>query len=145
MIIMNRRAIYVSINPKATKKIEAGIKNHEFRNYIPKKYLNCLYVYETAPTSKLKYVIDLGEIIKYPDKLELEGDGNEDFNIGNKTKYAYALKAIYKLLEPIELEMLKRDFNFLPPQAFAYDKKYPLLTETIEKAAKNNGILICKK
>ena len=29
--------IYVSINPVPVSKIIQGIKNHEFRNYIPKK------------------------------------------------------------------------------------------------------------
>ena len=32
--------IYVSINPKPASKIVQGIKNYEFRNYIPKKSFN---------------------------------------------------------------------------------------------------------
>lgn len=37
--------IYVSINPEPTSKIVQGTKNHEFRNYIPKKVLNfCMYM-----------------------------------------------------------------------------------------------------
>ena len=50
-------AIFISINPKHTKRIETGKKNYEFRNYIPKEKINTLLVYETAPTCMLKYII----------------------------------------------------------------------------------------
>lgn len=37
--------IYVSINPEPTSKIVQGTKNHEFRNYRPKKVLNsCMFM-----------------------------------------------------------------------------------------------------
>ena len=32
-----KKAIYLSIKPKFTKKIETGEKDHEFRKYIPKE------------------------------------------------------------------------------------------------------------
>jgi len=48
-------AIYVSINPIATKKIEERKKTYEFRNYIPKKEFDKLYVYVTSPKSELKF------------------------------------------------------------------------------------------
>ena len=33
---------------------------------------------------ELKYVIEIGDIVKYPEKLDSDGDGNYDFNIGKK-------------------------------------------------------------
>lgn len=37
--------IYVSINPSPTSKIVQGVKNHEFRNYVPKKVLSsCMFM-----------------------------------------------------------------------------------------------------
>ena len=130
------KGIYVSINPEATSKIVQGIKNHEFRNYIPKKSFKFLYVYVTAPQSKLKYVMEIGDIVKYPEKLDKDGDGNLDFNIGKKSKYAYPIIKVYELAYPISLEELKNKFDFVPPQAFAYSETFSELTEHVLKAEK---------
>lgn len=128
--------IYVSINPEPTSKIVQGIKNYEFRNYIPKKGFKFLYVYVTAPQSKLKYVIEIGNIVKYPEKLEINGDGNLDFNMGKKSKYAYPIIKVFELINPISLEELKNKFGFVPPQAFSYAETFEELTEYILKAKK---------
>ena len=113
-----------------------GIKNHEFRNYIPKKSFKFLYVYVTAPQSQLKYVIEIGNIVKYPKQLEIDGDGNLDFNKGKKSKYAYPIIKVYELTNPISLEELKNKFGFVPPQAFSYAETYKALTEHIVTAEK---------
>ena len=113
-----------------------GIKNHEFRNYIPKKSFKFLYVYVTAPQSQLKYVIEIGNIVKYPEQLEIDGDGNLDFNKGKKSKYAYPIIKVYELTNSISLEELKNKFGFIPPQAFSCAETYTALTEhilTVEK------------
>ena len=128
--------IYVSINPEPTSKIVQGTKNHEFRNYIPKKSFKFLYVYVTAPQSQLKYVIEIGNIVKYPEKLESNGDGNLDFNIGKKSKYAYPIIKVYELDCPISLEELKNKFRFVPPPAFSYPETFAELTEHLSKAEK---------
>jgi predicted transcriptional regulator len=128
--------IYVSINPEPTSKIVQGIKNHEFRNYIPKNNFKFMYVYVTAPQSQLKYVIEIGDIVKYPEQLENDGDGNYDFNIGNKSKYAYPIIKVYELASPISLQELKNKFGFVPPQAFSYAETFAKLTEYVSKAEK---------
>lgn len=128
--------IYVSINPESTSKIVQGIKNHEFRNYIPKKSFKFLYVYVTAPQSELKYVIEIGNIVKYPGKLYCDGEGNHDFNKGKKSKYAYPIVKVYKLVCPISLEKLKKKFDFVPPQAFSYAGTFTKLTKYVSKAEK---------
>lgn len=88
-----KKAIYISIKPKFTKMIETGEKNYEFRKYISKQEIDTLFVYESSPTCKLKYILELGNIIEYPNKIEKEGYGNEDFNNGlKKAKYAYEIK-----------------------------------------------------
>ena len=131
-----RNGIYVSIKQESTSKIVQGIKNHEFRNYIPKESFKFLYVYVTAPQSQLKYVIEIGNIVKYPEQLEVEGDGNLDFNQGKKSKYAYPIMKVYELTNPISLEELKKRFGFVPPQAFSYAERYRGLTERILTAEK---------
>lgn len=128
--------IYVSINPEPTSKIVQGTKNYEFRNYIPKRSFKFLYVYVTAPKSELKYVIEIGDIVKYPEKLDIDGDGNHDFNMGKKSKYAYPIIKVYELVCPIPLEELKNKFGFVPPQAFSYAETFSKLTEYVSKAEK---------
>lgn len=39
MELTTDKAIYISIHPISLNKIITGIKNHEFRNYIPKMSL----------------------------------------------------------------------------------------------------------
>jgi len=128
--------IYVSINPEPISKIVQGIKNHEFRNYVPKKSFKFLFVYVTAPQSELKYVIEIGNIVKYPQKLENDGDGNFNFNMGKKSKYAYPILKVYELTNPISLEILRKKFGFVAPQAFSYAETFVKLTKHLLKTEK---------
>lgn len=128
--------IYVSIKPDPIHKIVQGIKDHEFRNYVPKEDFKFLYVYVSAPQSELRYVIEIGKIVQYPDKLEKNGDGNQEFNKGKKSKFAYSILKVYELVNPIPLKELKERFSFVPPQAFSYSKTFQELTDYIEKAQK---------
>lgn len=130
------KALYVSIHLKHVEKIVEGIKNHEFRNYVPKREFDTLYVYTTLPKKEIRYILKIGEVIKYPNPILIAGSGNEEFNCGNKTKYAYAISEIYELKRPISLNELREKYQFMPPQAYAYDSKYPDLTSVLEKAHK---------
>ena len=128
------KEIYISIKPVHLNRIVTGKKNYEFRNYYSKEHIDVLYVYESSPTCKLKYIIELGEIIKYPNKITKEGYGNEDFNKGLKnSKYAYEIKYLYELERFISLKELKEKYGFNPPQSYAYDVRYERLTEDINK------------
>lgn len=128
--------IYVSIKVDPISKIVQGKKDHEFRNYIPKKEFKFLYVYVSAPKSELKYVIEVEKIVKYPENLESKGDGNQEFNEGKKSKYAYSILKVYELANPIPLKELREKFGFVPPQAFSYGETYPELTQYIKKSKK---------
>lgn len=130
-----KKAIYLSIKPKFTKKIETGEKDYEFRKYIPKEEIDTLFVYETVPTCQLKYIIELGNIVEYPNKINESGYGNADFNAGLKqSKYAYEIKHVDLLDNPICLKDLKDIYGFVPPQSYAYDDRYEKLTNTIKSA-----------
>lgn len=130
-----KKAIYLSIKPKFTKKIETGEKDYEFRKYIPKEEIDTLFVYETVPTCQLKYIIELGNIVEYPNKINELGYGNADFNAGLKqSKYAYEIKHVDLLENPICLKDLKDIYGFAPPQSYAYDDRYEKLTNTIKSA-----------
>lgn len=130
-----KKGIYLSIKPEFTKKIETGEKNYEFRKYYPKQKIDILYVYETVPTCALKYIIELGNIVEYPNKILKDGYGNLDFNNGlKKSKYAYEIKHVYILEEPINLSKLREEYNFVPPQGYSYDEKYPKLTKYLNNS-----------
>lgn len=135
-----KKAIFLSIKPEFTKRIENGTKNYEFRNYVPKKDFELLYVYETVPTSLLKYVITIDKIVKYPDKIKENGYGNNEFNKGLKTKYAYHISSVEKLVDPIPLKILKENFGFTAPQGYAYNERYPKLTKLINDSKKTKII-----
>ena len=100
-----------------------------------------MYVYETTPTCTLKYIIELGEIIKYPNLITKDGYGNEDFNKGvKKSKYAYEIKHVDILEKPISLFELRHIYHFTPPQSYAYDNKYPELTINLNNAKRRRLI-----
>ncbi len=128
-------AFYISIKPIHLNRIVNGTKNYEFRNYIPKKEFDTLYVYESYPTSSLKYIIKIDKIVKSPNKIDDNGIGNIEFNQGNKTKYAYHIDKIYKV-DPIHLKTLKENYHFTPPQGYAYDTRYENLTNYLKSVVK---------
>lgn len=131
------KAIFISIKPEFTKRIELGEKNYEFRKYIPKEKIDKLYVYETVPTCSLKYILTIDKIIEYPNKIIEVGYGNDDFNNGlKKSKYAYHISKVEKPDKSINLKELKNDYSFVPPQSYAYDSRYPKLTNYIENTSK---------
>lgn len=130
-----KKGIYLSIKPEFTKRIEIGEKNYEFRKYNPKEKINILYVYETVPTCALKYIIEISDIIEYPNKILKDGYGNEDFNKGlKKSKFAYEIKHVDILEYPIPLSILKEEYGFTAPQSYAYDERYNKLTEEVNKS-----------
>lgn len=130
-----KKAIYISIKPEFTKRIETGEKNYEFRKYISKQEIDTLFVYESSPTCKLKYILELGDIVEYPNKIKKEGYGNEDFNNGlKKSKYAYEIKKVFALKTPITLDELRKKYSFVPPQGYAYAAKYQKLTDELSNA-----------
>ena len=124
-------SIYLSIHVGPTNRIVSGIKNHEFRNYIPKKEFEYIFVYVTVPVKELKYIIKVGDIVEKNSKIKYEGDGNTEFNKGLMTKFAYEILEVYELEKPIPLKELKEKYNFNPPQAFAYGDKYKELSRDI--------------
>lgn len=134
--------LYVSINPNASSKIEKEIKTYEFRNYIPKRKFDKLYVYVTSPVCELKYILVIDNIISYPNKIPENGDGNYEFNQGIKSKYAYQISKVYKLKTTILLKELKEKYGFVPPQGYAYSDRYGDLTYFIESTDKD---LVWKK
>ena len=129
-------AIFISIKPIHVNRIIEGLKEFEYRNYIPKKGFDTIFVYTTIPVAKLQYILKIDYVVEYTEKITIESHNVEEFNNGKLTKYAYHISEIHELDTPIDLKKLKRDFLFPPPQAYAYDEKYNNLTKYIKKANK---------
>lgn len=125
---------YMSIKEIHMNRILNRTKNHEFRNYIPKKKIAKIFVYVPTPVKQLKYILEVDSQVKVPQKIDENGIGNKEFNLGIKCKFAYPIKHVYEIVNPINLEELKTKFGFTAPQAFAYASKYEKLTELINAA-----------
>lgn len=124
--------VVMSIKPKFVNLIKEGKKNYEFRKYIPKKGVNRLWIYTTSPICVLEYVADIDNIIAYPEHVIGEGFGNDDFNNGLKSsKYAYHIKHLYRLINPLKLERLRNEYNFAAPQSYFYLESNEKLAESI--------------
>ena len=109
------RGIYVSIKPTPISKIVQGIKNHEFRNYIPKNDCRFLYVYVSKTEKKLKYIIEIGKILKYHDKIEeLYLEENTSSSSANKVNDKGNIKLDVTTLDVDineEISMIKMDIE----------------------------------
>ena len=125
------KAIFISIKPVHINKIILGTKEFEYRKYIPKKDFDTIFVYTTIPVGKIQYILKIDEVVEQPNKISIVSDGTEEFNRGDKPKYAYHISEIYELDSPLGLRELKSRFEFSPPQAYAYGGKYPRLMEKI--------------
>lgn len=96
-----------------------------------------IYIYETLPKARIKYVIKVTEISAFPEKIDTSGIGNIEFNNGTKkSKYAYKLGKIFFLERELKLQELKEKYNFVPPQSFTYIERYKSLTDYINKNIK---------
>jgi predicted transcriptional regulator len=132
--------IVISIKPQFMNLIVDRTKNHEFRKYlIPAKVERMWYVgllnssldcdqpntifrlYVSSPDQTLRYVAVISQG-KAPGSIESEdGVGNADFNAGLKqAAYAYEIKELFQLREPIPLASMQRDYGTSFPQRFAY-------------------------
>ena len=128
-----KNSIFMSIKEEHIERIVKRSKNHEFRNRIPKKEVEYIIVYVPTPVKELKYILKVKEPVKVPNKIEIEGIGNQKFNAGKGSKYAYPIENVYKINEILDLCELKNKYNFTAPQSFAYGEKYKEILKFIEK------------
>lgn len=125
--------VVMSIKPVHVARIKSGVKNHEFRKYVPSRGVDRLWVYTSSPVCALEYVVDIDKIVAYPDKIVEEGYGNTEFNMGEKeAPYAYHIKSLYRLKKPIHLDELREKYKFNAPQSFFYLDSNIKLKEYLE-------------
>lgn len=125
--------VFMSIKEQHINRILNKSKNHEFRTKIPKEKVNYILVYVPTPVKELRYLLKVRDIISTPNKIKIDGYGNDQFNSEKGIKYAYPIEKVYKLNKSMKLQELKEKYNFTAPQSFAYGNKYQELVSDIEK------------
>ncbi|KAI0827707.1 hypothetical protein BC628DRAFT_1317711 [Trametes gibbosa] len=116
--------VLLSIKPEFTKLISQRKKNHEYRKYKLKESVVRLWLYETAPTSAITYVMETTTPRVPGEVNDPSGIGNDDFDNGLKqSKYGYPVTGLYKLREPVTTQQLKSRFDIAVPQGWRYATK----------------------
>ncbi|KAH6713886.1 hypothetical protein BKA61DRAFT_735464 [Leptodontidium sp. MPI-SDFR-AT-0119] len=101
--------VFVSIHPSHLTNIISGAKNHEFRNWSFALPVRRIWIYETQPTSMLKYMAEIGPAKKPGELTDANGLGNVDFNGKASTWRAYEILQVYELANPKPLAQLKEN------------------------------------
>jgi predicted transcriptional regulator len=121
-----RSDIFISIHPVHVKKIVNGTKNHEFRGWKAPDTVVRVWIYETKPESRLRYMARISQANKPGEIKDETGVGNAEFNRGEKKgkKFAYELLELYELNNPVSYANMKeygwikvapQTFSFVPP------------------------------
>lgn len=126
-------AVFMSIKEVHMNRIIQQIKNHEFRTQKPKNKIDYIIVYIPTPVKELKYILKVKEPLVTPNKILIDGYGNERFNEESIKKYAYPIENVYEIKHSVKLTELRNKFNFTAPQSFAYGEKYKSLLKYIDK------------
>lgn len=127
------KSVFMSIKEIHINRILKRVKNHEFRTKKPKKDFEYIIVYVPTPLKELKYVLKVKPPVVSPNKIDIDGLGNREFNDTIIEKYAYPIEGMYEINRTVKLDELKQKYNFTAPQSFAYGEKYPDLLKYIDK------------
>jgi hypothetical protein len=114
--------IIISIHPKYVADIVGRTKDHEFRTYMIPNQVKRMWIYETAPSSSIKYMASISAAKKPGQISNLRGMGNREFNAGGvEYYYAYEIFQVYSLADPLPLTTLKaKGWIKGPPQKYLY-------------------------
>ncbi|KAI9854266.1 MAG: hypothetical protein M1813_001306 [Trichoglossum hirsutum] len=114
-----RTDVILSIKPEFAELIAQRAKNYEYRKY-KLAGVERIWLYETAPTSKLTLVMTTTHP-KVPGEVQdPSGVGNDDFDEGKKvSKFGYPVLHLHKLKEPISIGDMKR-YGLSAPQGYVY-------------------------
>jgi len=137
---MSHENIIISMYSTSMNQIVSGVKNYEFRKYCLNPEVKRMWFYEPKPLSRILYVMEIGEIKcrKDGDRLEENGLGNKEFNEFHKDwdncDWAYSVKKLYKLRNPIKLN----EYGIKPPRKYVYAPKSFRDIELIELELNKN-------
>lgn len=106
----DRSDIIISVHPEQAEQIVEGHKTHEFRDYRIPQTVGRIWIYITRPVCALKYMATISGA-KEPGEISHEdlGIGNAGFNEGQGSQFAYELKQVYELNNPVSLAKMKQN------------------------------------
>ncbi|KAJ8515416.1 hypothetical protein ONZ45_g7142 [Pleurotus djamor] len=113
----------LTIKPEFADLIAKREKNHEYRKYQLREDVVRLWLYETAPTSALTYVIETGPPKRPGEVQDSSGIGNDDFDAGKKeSKFGYPVVGLLRLQKPLKVSDMK-EHGLATPQGYYYATK----------------------
>lgn len=132
-MITNKSDIIVSFDEEYLTSVINQKKTYEFRSWRAGPEVKRMWIYINKPVQSLMYILELDSPVEYPNKIHNDNVYNELFNQGKKDrwKFAYRIKHLYKLNEPIDLRELKTKYGMHPPQKLTYVSKYPQLAKDV--------------
>ena len=132
-VITNKSDIIVSFNEEYLAPVISRKKTYEFRSWRADSEVKRMWVYANKPLQSLMYILEVDTPVEYPNQIPNNNTYNELFNQGKNVrwKFAYRIKHLYKLNEPISMKELKTKYGIHPPQKLTYVSKYPQLLKNV--------------
>ena len=117
------------IRTQFVELIVKGQKNHDFRSYLMKGIIR-IWLYETAPVSAIRYMIET-TTPKIPGQIQdSTGIGNDDFDRQLKRcNLGYPILVVHQLDIPININELKEHYGLKPPRAGIYAPSEFVMTQ----------------
>ena len=132
-VVNGKSDIIVSFDEEYLTPVISQKKTYEFRSWKTDSEVKRMWIYVNRPIQSLMYIFELDLPVEYPNQIPNSNVYNETFNQGKnaKWKFAYRIKHLYKLSEPIGMRELKTKYGIHPPQKLAYVSKYPQLVKNV--------------
>ena len=132
-MITSKSDIIVSFDEEYLAPVINQKKTYEFRSWRADPEVKRMWIYVNKPVQSLMYIFEIGSPIEYPNQIPNDNTYSELFNQGKKVKwkFAYLIKHLYKLNEPISISELKEKYRIHPPQKLTYVSKYPQLVKNV--------------
>lgn len=111
--------IFSPLVPSQMDLILNRTKNHVFRHYLFPPDAQRMWIYETAPRSRVKYMATISGP-KGAGEIEDESlASNKHFNDHPRDHFAYEIYSLYELADPVSWDYMKdRSWTRIPPQTF---------------------------
>ena len=130
-VVNGKSDIIVSFDEEYLEPVISQKKTYEFRSWRADPKVKRMWIYVNKPVQSLMYILELDSPVEYPKQIPNDNFYNETFNQGKKPrwKFAYRIKHLYKLNEPVGMRELKTKYGIHPPQKLTYVSKYPQLVK----------------
>ena len=130
-VVKGKSDIIVSFDEEYLDPVISQKKTYEFRSWKADPEVKRIWLYVNRPIQSLMYILEVNSPVEYPNQIPNDNVYNETFNQGKnpKWKFAYRIKHLYKLSEPIGIKELKEKYGIHPPQKLTYVSKYPQLVK----------------